>query len=506
MPFSQKPALLRGSVQPAQVQQRKLYSVTIFRLEATQGRDRMETANPHASASTKPGLLINRNFAFLWGGQSISNIGDVVFDTTLILWIATIIAKDQSWAPLAVSGVLVATALPIFLVGPFAGVFVDRWDKRRTMLAMDAARAMLIALLLPLALGKLPIFWQLGSIYVVVFLASACAQFFNPARFTLIGDIVEEPYRSRASGLGQTTQGLASIIGPPIAAPLLFIIGVQWALLINALSFLVSFLAILAVRVPSSASDSAGAQHGTFFQDFRAGLRFFVSNRVLVTILITIVLITLGAGAINALGVFFITQNLHTPSTLYGFMDASFGIGAIVGAIVASMLAAKVGETRIFWICLVAAGVSIFLFAQMTSFVPGMIFVGLAGLTIAPVNVVVGPIALHVTPREFVGRVMAVVNPVQALASILSITLAGTLASTVLSNFHQTLLGLTFGPVDTIFTGTSILVLLGGFYAMIGLRGVKLASAPVAESAASAAEPQPAITAPEGAGQLASDL
>ncbi|HEU5367178.1 MAG TPA: MFS transporter, partial [Ktedonobacterales bacterium] len=125
----------------------------------------METTASPAPASKKSSFLINRDFGLLWGGQSISNVGDFVFDTTLILWIATIIATGQSWAPLAVSGVLVATSIPIFLVGPIAGVFVDRWDKRRTMLAMDAARAILIVLLLLVAIGKLSAAWQLGLIY-----------------------------------------------------------------------------------------------------------------------------------------------------------------------------------------------------------------------------------------------------------------------------------------------------------------------------------------------------
>ncbi|HEY7346755.1 MAG TPA: MFS transporter [Ktedonobacterales bacterium] len=452
----------------------------------------MDTSASPASATKKPGFFINRNFALLWGGQSISNVGDFVFDTTLVLWIATIIASGQSWGPLAVSGVLLTTALPIFLIGPIAGVFVDRWDKRRTMLTMDAARAILIGLLLLVAIGKPPAFWQLSAIYAIVFLASACAQFFNPARFTLLGDIVEEPYRARASGLGQTTQSLATVIGPPIAAPLLFAVGVQWALIVNALSFAASFLTILAMRVPQASSSAADGQHGSFFQDFGAGIRFFVGNRVLVTLLITVILVTLGIGAINALGVFFVIQNLHAPASLYGWLDFSVGIGAIAGAIAASIFASKIGEVRTFWSCLLAAGISVIAFARMTSLPPGLVFAALAGLSIAPVNVVVGPLMLHATPREFLGRATAVLNPVQALASILSITLAGALASTLLHDFHATVAGLAFGPFDTIFMGTGILIMLGGLYAMVSLRGVTLARADTSEPVATAAARQPA--------------
>jgi MFS family permease len=72
----------------------------------------------------------------------------MVFTTTLVLWVAVYIAPGQSWAPLAVSGVMIAALLPTLLVGPIAGVFVDRWEKRTTMLRMDAIRAILVALLL----------------------------------------------------------------------------------------------------------------------------------------------------------------------------------------------------------------------------------------------------------------------------------------------------------------------------------------------------------------------
>src|SRR5215468_3624319 len=96
------------------------------------------------SASRRAGPVINRNFGLLWLGQTISVIGDFVFDTTLVVWIATSLAKDQPWAPLAVSGVLLAASLPVLLVGPVAGVFVDRWNKRRTMLVMDAIRVVLV--------------------------------------------------------------------------------------------------------------------------------------------------------------------------------------------------------------------------------------------------------------------------------------------------------------------------------------------------------------------------
>src|ERR1700746_936015 len=96
---------------------------------------------PSVESREGPGLLANRNFVLLLCGQTISNFGDIIFDTTLTLWIAVRIAPARSWAPLAIGGVFAAATLPVLFVGPIAGVFVDRWNKRNTMLAADALRA-----------------------------------------------------------------------------------------------------------------------------------------------------------------------------------------------------------------------------------------------------------------------------------------------------------------------------------------------------------------------------
>src|SRR5437660_6819850 len=130
----------------------------------------MDTSTDIAAPEPKPSFFINRNFGLLWIGQAISQLGDMIYFITLSLWIATIIAKDQPWAPAAVSGVLLAWAIPTLTIGPFAGVFVDRWNKRRTMIRMDMIRAILILLLLPLTgllplpfvSEPLPVAWQIG--------------------------------------------------------------------------------------------------------------------------------------------------------------------------------------------------------------------------------------------------------------------------------------------------------------------------------------------------------
>jgi len=442
----------------------------------------------NASSTKKAGLLINRRFMLLWSGQSVSAIGDFVFETTLILWIVTRIARGQPWAPLAVSGVLLAASIPVFLVGPIAGVLVDRWDdKRLTMLLMDASRALLIFLLflvslvpgvipLPFTLhGLLPIAWQLGAIYGIVFLASACAQFFNPSSLALLSDIVDEPQIARGSGMIQAAFNFAILIGPPLGALLFFAVGVQWGLLLNALSFVVSFLSISAIRAPRMVAVERSKLPASFLREFVEGIRFFGRSRVLMALGITGVLIVLGAGALNALDVFFVTQNLHAQVSLYGFLGSALGCGLIAGSVLAALFTQRIGVTRTFWLSVVGWGVVALVYARLTSFFPAVVVLFFLGVMNAVFNATAAPLIIQSTLRNFIGRVMAVFNPLFSLVGMFSVAIAGYLDSTILHSFHARLLGISLGPIDTIFTGTGILAILGGLYAMVSLRSVRLA-------------------------------
>src|SRR5262245_42725730 len=316
-------------------------------------------------SSRRAGPFINRNFGLLWLGQTISVIGDFVFETTLVVWIATSLAKDQSWAPLAVSGGLLAASVPVLLVGPIAGVFVDRWNKRRTMLAVDAMRVVLVLALLPatgliplpgLANTQLSLGWKLGAVYAVVFLLTACGRFFRPASFALIGDLVPEAQQARAMGMLQTSASLAILIGPALATPLLVAFGPYWALGINAASFLVSFVTILAIAAPREETRADAAGRSSFAREFFAGIGDFFHSRVLRALGIGAFIVMLGGGGLNALDVFFVTDNLHTTPALYGLLATAQGLGMLLGAVLAGAFAERIGIIRTLWSGLALAG------------------------------------------------------------------------------------------------------------------------------------------------------
>ncbi|TMD44068.1 MAG: MFS transporter [Chloroflexi bacterium] len=359
--------------------------------------------------------FINRNFALLWWGQAISSVGDYAWDTALVLWVATFLVAGQSWAPLAVSGVVLAATLPQIVVGPLAGVFVDRWDKRQTMITMATLQAIFAVLLvLPAAnfslplLGhvQLPLFWRLGVVYTDVALLSIFAQFFIPAQLALIKDIVPPARQDQALETFQAIQGLAVIIGPPVAAALVFGLGFGWALVLNALSFVVVLLATLAIQAPPSAHSVAPGELLSIFAQFFIPAQF-------------------------ALIYFFITGNLHAPASDYGLLGADFGVGAIAGAVLVTSLGQRIGLARILWIALVTSGLFVIVMSHLTSLYPALVAAFLFGVSTTAVLVAAGPLALDSTSREFVGRVTAVINPLGRLAALVSVALAGSLVSTV---------------------------------------------------------------------------
>ena len=146
--------------------------------------------------------LINRDYARLWYGQAVSAVGDSVFATTLVLWVSQVLAGGRSWAPAAVSGILVAAAAAFALVGPIAGVFVDRWNRKSTMMRTEVIRGAMVAGLLGLSfvpVHDLPVGLWLAAVYLVVFVLHASGQFFSLARFATTGDVVqgEEAGRER---------------------------------------------------------------------------------------------------------------------------------------------------------------------------------------------------------------------------------------------------------------------------------------------------------------------
>jgi MFS family permease len=302
-----------------------------------------------------------------------------------------------------------------------------------------------------------------------VFFVNVTGQFFGPARFATVADVVPtEADRAKAAGLGQLIQAAAVILGPPIAAPLLFTVGLQWALLLNALSYVFSYFAVRSVALPDTSGGPRTAE-SNLRREFVEGLRVFRRVRVLAVLLFLIMISGLSTGAINTLDVFFVTENLHAKPSLYGLMGAVFGAGYIVGAVLSGRAARKLGAGPLTAWSFLAAGLVFVLYARQTMFVPALAFYFAIGVPVALLNAGINPMLMAAIPGEFTGRVIAIIDPAMQLATVISTTVSAWLASTVLLGFHGDVGGLHIGRIDTIFAGSALLLVVAGGYAFITL-------------------------------------
>lgn len=400
------------------------------------------------------GLLINRNFAWLASGQAISNLGDFVFSTTLLIWVFTL-----THSAAAVSGVLAAQYIPVFLLGPLAGVFVDRWNRRQTMLISDIIRA--VAAILPLIA---PASLRLQAIYASVFLISALGRFFLPAESGIMQVIVAPSQQMQAASIKQAIFAFSIIGGPALASPLYFAVGPVLAILINALSYLVSAFCLALLHAPKAAfhpyalkqDEKVESGIGGILRELFAGLKFVVVTRVVLMVTLMALIAMLGAGALNALNIVFVNKNLHMATAFYGVVTAVSGLGGLLGIILAGILSRWIAPRHILSgsALLIGAGFAIYSFQSW--YVAGLIICFFMSIPQGGIQVAFRPLLINATLKEMMGRVQAVVDTGMSGVSLISVALAASLGR--------------FLPVGMILTGCGLLIALAGLFGWFAIQ------------------------------------
>jgi MFS family permease len=430
-------------------------------------------------------MLINRNYTLLWLGSGISLMGDTLFTTVLTLWIGTLL-HNQSYAPLAISGIALAAALPALLISPFAGVFVDRWQKQKTMRFMDVMRAVLVLSLL-LVSGPLPLPFlspqtaalsmplKLGAIYLVVAAMSSLSQFFNPSTKALLREIVPEEQRTRAFALNTGTGMVVWGLGSAFAGICYVNLGVSWAILFNAVSFICSWILIRRMHVSESAVEAPPQKERLrhVFKDLREGLQFIEENLLLRTVIRTESLLSFGIGIINTLAFFFVTQNLHVPVSLFGLFCAVPSFGGILGTWLVNSSAAKIGAVRVYYGAMLLSGIAMILTALQSQPLIALIGIILINIANSHAEVVVGPLILNATPEKMAGRVFSTFGTATTTSSLLATFLSGYLSSTLLHSVNIHLSAIDLNATSMLNSCAGMALMIGGLYAYRCLRKIQ---------------------------------
>ena len=266
-------------------------------------------------------LLGRRGFRALVAGQGVSALGD---------WMGTFafmaLALDLTGSPTAVGGILTLRLLPAVVAGPLVTRVVQRWDRRTTMLAMDALRAALVALV--------PLVRALWWVYLLAVLVEVASIVFLPARDASIPDLVEADDLPVANGLvlGSSyatiplgAAAFAAVAALPLGAGAGPSFGLVFAL--DACTFLVSFACIRTLALPGRPVPVEPGAAPEAPIRFRAALRIPLVRAVLPAT----AAVALGLGALFSLGIVFVQEVLGASATEFGVLIALFGVGAVGG-------------------------------------------------------------------------------------------------------------------------------------------------------------------------------
>ena len=387
-------------------------------------------------------VLKNGNFLALWIGQIISQFGDRLAQMALIgLYLKQTAGISLSHSVPVMRNLFFFSTLPILLFSPLAGVYVDRWSRKKTLIATDLLRAGLI-LLIPLLAGYTDGMW---SIYGVIFLVFTVTCFFSPAKSAIIPNLVKKRELLAANSLSNITRLIAMIGGVTAGGIIVAWTGTKMSFYLDSLSFLLSGLAILAIRIkedPPPEESKDGIRRVA--KELVAGLNF-IRKKKRVKFVATSLFILMGASGIGYLLVtVFVTKALNLGTIGLSVLATFLGMGMLAGSLIYGHFGEQierekviVGGTLICGVCAVLLGGSKSLFLLSLG-------VGIIGFIASPIMIAAYTLTQELTPDRIRGRVFSALEVIINSSFLFFIWVAGVLGAwlPIQSIFYLTGVGL----------------------------------------------------------------
>jgi MFS family permease len=265
--------------------------------------------------------LQHRNFRLLWFGQLISFSGSMMQQAAILWHVSLLVPADRRGLALGIVGLV--RVGPIVVFSLLSGVAADALDRRRLMMATQVSAALVALALAVLAFSDVAVVWP---VYLLAAIGAAAGAFDGPARQALIPNLVPREHLANALSLNQIMFQSASVVGPSIGGLLIAALGVGWAYLFNAVSFLFVLVALLRMRdVPVIATNERAAAS---FGAAREGLRFVFSSPIIRATMLLDFAATFFASA-TALLPIFAQDVLRIGPGGYGWLYAAPATGAV---------------------------------------------------------------------------------------------------------------------------------------------------------------------------------
>lgn len=359
----------------------------------------------------------HRAFRRLWVAQGISAVGDWVYPLAVFSYVI-----DDETKAASLSFLLIAQFGPGLLVGIFGGPVIDRFSRKTIMLTADLVRGGAIVSLL---LAGEPALVHLYAVAVVIGVGAA----FNvPAFQASLPNILPIGRLAAANALVGLTLSFAVTVGPVLGAVIVTEFGIDWGFTANAVSFLFSAALVYGTDMPRRVAPAKMV----FGRDLLDGMRFVAGHRVVLSVVLVVGIITLGAGIKAPLEPLYAIGALEAGTSGLGWLGGVWGIGMLVGALLASRLDARFGHGPLLTLSILTVGVAVALGAYSPSLAPVLVLWAIAGIANTTGTVAYETLLQERTPDRVRGRVFAAVE-----ASLQ----AGQLAGVALAAFSEQIFG-----------------------------------------------------------------
>ena len=388
------------------------------------------------------GLLRQRNFGVLWFAGAASLLGDYALMVALPFFI-----YDLTGSALATGGMFMAQTLPRIALGSVAGVFVDRWDRKRVLVIADLLRGALVLLLLLVRSADL-----LPIIYLVAILQSSLGQFFIPAKNALLPRLVGNDDLVPANALNSLSDNLTRLIGPALGGALYGLVGLSTVVLIDAASFIVSGLLLTLIAVPADAAPDgeSAARRGAaaVWGEWIAGLRIVRQDRLLTGVFLMLGIAMINEGVLVSLLVPFVKDVLGGSAAHLGWLMSAQAIGGVIGGMLIGRIGTIMPPLRLIALCGLLDGLLLIGIVNGGSVPLALVLIAVAGVPVVGFFVSMQTLVQQRTEDRYRGRVFGAFGTVAAAMTLVGILFAG-------------LVGDRLGIVATMSLGSGLYIVAG---------------------------------------------
>ena len=378
-------------------------------------------------------LLRRRDFALLWTASLISATGDWVLLIGLPIYVFQLTGST-----LATSAMLVAELDPQIVFGSVAGVFVDRWDRKRTMVV---ANLVLTFAILPLALVRNAD--DVWIVYLVAFTESLVARFLRPAEGAMLPRLVQKDDLVAANALASFASNASRLVGPTLGGVIAGIYGLTAVAGFDSATFAIAALLVALVRTSGApersetkdASTIAAGRFRAFWREWVDGLSLVARSRTIRVLFALAALSSLGEGMMSVLFVVWITRVIGGTALELGWFMTAQAVGGLVGGIFVANLTRGAPPRRVLGLASIAFGsLDALLFVSplvRPEIVIGLVIIAVVGVTTVAFGAGFNAILQTSVEDAYRGRLLGAIFTTMALLRLASTVLAGVLGAFV---------------------------------------------------------------------------